>query len=438
MKIELISPAVEENAPVYNLALPILAALTPPDIEISFTDDLLTPIHVENGLKEVDLVGITVMTKTALRAYHIADAYRRKGIPVVLGGIHPTALPEEAKEHADAVVMGEAEEIWPQLIEDFKAGGLKTFYRQDGFIDPSKIPRPRLEILPRRGYFPIDVVQVTRGCPFHCEFCSVGKFFGNTYRFRPISDIVEEVRHLRHRWMMFNDDNIIGNPSYSKELLRALIPLKKKWFGQASLSGLKEVENIELLAKSGCITLFIGFESLSKKNMIQSQKYQNDPAEYREIIDALHRYGIAISGSFVFGFDEDDPSVFEETVSFVIQTKIFSAVFMLLTPYPETALYQRVKSEGRLVRDRWWLLERPEELAPHFIPKKMSGEALRENWKKAWKEFYSFPSILKRFHWNYPPTLVNRLIYFPFQLMQHRFTQKKIIEGKRRFRIRSF
>jgi radical SAM superfamily enzyme YgiQ (UPF0313 family) len=221
-------------------------------------------------------------------------------------------------------------------------------------------------------------------------------------------------------------------------LLKALIPLKKKWFGQASLSGLKKVENVELLAQSGCNSLFIGFESLSKKNLVTSQKFQNDPSEYRKIIESLHRYGIAICGSFVFGFDEDDPSVFEETVSFSIQTKLFSAVFMILTPYPETAFYHRVKNEGRLVQDQWWLLKSPEDSAPHFTPKKMSGETLREGWKRAWEEFYSFPSIWKRFHWDYSPTLINRFVYFPFQLMQHRFTKKKIIEGGRRYRTRLF
>jgi radical SAM superfamily enzyme YgiQ (UPF0313 family) len=438
MKIELIVPAVEENAPVPNLTFPILAALSPPDAEISFTDDLLTPIDLEKDLKEVDLVGITVLTKTALRAYEIADGYRKKGIPVVLGGIHPTALPEEAKGHADSVVIGEAEEVWPSLIEDLGVGNLRPFYRQEGFTELSKIPRPRREILPRRGYFPLDVVQVTRGCPFRCEFCSVRKFFGDTYRFRPISEVVEEVKSLRHHLIMFNDDNIIGNPFYSKELLRALIPLKKKWIGQASLSGLRNAENVSLLAKSGCIGLLIGFESLSRSNLIRSQKYQNDPAEYREIIDRLHRSGITIWGSFIFGFDEDDSSIFEETVAFAIQTKLFSVVFALLTPYPETAFYQRVKEEGRLVQDQWWLLERPEESAPFFIPKKMSSEVLREGWKRAWKEFYSFPSIRKRFHWEYSPTLINRCVYFPFQWMQRRFTKKKILEGRRRYRTRSF
>ena len=195
---------------------------------------------------------------------------------------------------------------------------------------------------------------------------------------------------------------------------------------------------VERLRKSGCIGLQIGFESLSKPNLIRSQKYQNEPAHYREIIRLLHRYGITIWGSFIFGFDEDEPAVFEETVAFAIEAKLFSVVFAILTPYPETPFYHRIKREGRLVQDRWWLLERPEESAPHFIPKKMNGEVLREGWKRAWKEFYSFSSIMKRFQWNYRPTLVNRLVYFPFQFMQHRFAQKKIIEGRRRFRIASF
>jgi radical SAM superfamily enzyme YgiQ (UPF0313 family) len=437
VKIELIVPAVEENARVPNLALPILASLSPTDAQISFTDDLLTPIALEKDLKEVDLVGITVLSKTALRAYDIADAYRRKGIPVVLGGIHPTAVPEEAKEHADSVVLGEADEVWPHLVEDAKTGKLKPFYRQEGYTDLSRMLRPRRDILPRKGYLPLDVVQVSRGCPFRCEFCTVQKFFGEAHRFRPISKVVEEVRRLPHRWMMFNDDNIIGNPSYSKELLNALIPLRKKWFGQASLSGLRKIENIELLAKSGCTSLFIGFESLSKKNLVAAQKFQNDPSEYREIIEYLHRFGIAISGAFIFGFDEDDPSVFEETVSFAVQTKLFSAVFMILTPYPETAFYYRIKNEGRLVQDQWWLLEKPEDSAPYFLPMKMSAETLREGWKKAWKEFYSFPSIWRRFHWEFSPTLINRIGYFPFQLMQHWFTKEKILGGKRRFRTRS-
>jgi len=214
--------------------------------------------------------------------------------------------------------------------------------------------------------------------------------------------------------------------------------LRKKWIGQASLHGLKDPKNIELLSNSGCMGLLIGFESLSKSNVNLSGKYQNEPEQYREIIDALHRHGIAIWGSFIFGFDEDDPVIFEETVRFCMETKLFSVVFALLTPYPATALYHRLKHEGRLYQDRWWLLENPNEVAPYFFPKKMNVEILREGWKRAWKDFYSISSIAKRFQWNYPPTLINRLVYLPFQLMQRRFAQKKVIEGWRRYRTRSF
>jgi radical SAM superfamily enzyme YgiQ (UPF0313 family) len=436
MKIELISPAVDENAPLPNLALPILASLTPPDVEISYTDDLLTPIDPGRDLKEVDLVGITVMSKTALRAYRISEAYQKKGIPVVLGGIHPTALPEEAGQHADSVVIGEAEEIWPHLVDDARVGRLKPLYRAEGLIDPAKIPRPRREILPGKGYFPVDVVQVSRGCPFHCEFCSVRKFFGETYRFRPVAQVIDEIKTLRRRLILFNDDNIFGHPSYSRELLKALIPLRKRWVGQISLSALKEVNHVELMVRSGCKGLLIGFESLSRDTLTRSRKFQNDPREYGEIIDRLHRSGIAIWGAFIFGFDEDDPSVFETTAAFAIRSKLFSAAFAILTPYPETPFYHRIKAEGRLVEDPWWLMERPDQSAPHFLPAKMSRETLREGWRKAWHDFYAYPSILKRFHWNYAPTLTNRLIYFPFQWMQHRFTQKKILEGRRRFRAK--
>ena len=211
VKIELIVPAVEENARVPNLALPILAGLCPTDVQISFTDDLLTPIRLDKNLKEVDLVGITVLSKTALRAYEIAEAYRKKGIPVVLGGIHPTAVPEEAKEHADSVVLGEAEEVWPHLVEDARVENLKPFYRQEGYTELSKMPLPRRDILPQKGYLPLDVVQVSRGCPFRCEFCTVQKFFGEAHRLRPVSEVVEEVRRLTHHWIQGLQNREPGN-----------------------------------------------------------------------------------------------------------------------------------------------------------------------------------------------------------------------------------
>ncbi|MCK5554019.1 MAG: radical SAM protein, partial [Deltaproteobacteria bacterium] len=370
------------------------------------------------------------------RAYQIADAYRKKGIRVVLGGIHPTAVPDEAAEHADAVVIGEAEQSWPQLLKDFQRGNLKAFYRQNRLTDLSTLPVPRRDIHGSKGYFPLGVVQATRGCPYRCEFCSVRTFFGDTFRLRPLNDVISEVKGMRHKLLMFNDDNIIGHPGYSRELLQAITPLKKKWMGQASLAGLRDEKTIRLMAQSGCIGLLIGFESIIEKNITSIGKLQNRPSHYMEVINSLHRNGIAIWASFIFGFDYDDPTVFERTVEFAIKAKIFSAVFAMLTPYPGTELYNRMKAEGRLTDEKWWLREGQQDRAPHFEPMGMSRRQLREGWKWAWKEFYSLGSIIRRFQSEFPPTLVNRLIYFPFGLMQNRFTRKKILQGKRRYRTK--
>ena len=436
MKLELISPASEENARVPNLSLPLIASLTPPEVRISFTDDLITPIDPGKDLRDVDLVGITVLSTTAMRTYQIADAYRKKGIKVVLGGIHPTAVPDEAIEHADAVVIGEAEQSWPQLVKDFQRGDLKAFYRQNRLTDLSALPEPRRDIHGPKGYFPLDVIQATRGCPYRCEFCSVRMFFGDTFRLRPLKDVISEVQGTRHKLIMFNDDNIIGHPRYSRELLQALIPLKKKWIGQASMAGLRDEKTIRLMARSGCIGLLIGFESIIEKNIASIGKFQNRPSRYMEVINSLHRNGIAIWASFIFGFDNDDPTVFERTVEFAIKAKIISAVFAMLTPYPGTEFYNRMKAEERLTDERWWLKEDQQERAPHFEPMRMSRRQLREGWKWAWREFYALGSIIRRFQVEFPPTLVNRLIYFPFGLMQNRFMRKKILQGKRRYRLR--
>jgi radical SAM superfamily enzyme YgiQ (UPF0313 family) len=431
LRVDLISPAVEDNAPIPNLSLATVAALTPPDIEVSFSDDLINPIDLDGDLKEVDLVGITSPTKTALRAYRIARAYRERGVPVVMGGIHPTAMPQEALEHCDAVVVGEAEESWPRLIEDFRKGRLERIYQQEGFTPPAQIPPARHDIYNPKDYFPLGPMQATRGCPYLCDFCSVRRFFGGTYRYRPLEDVIAEVRSFRHKVIMFADDNIVGHPRYSQQLLEALIPLRKWWIGQASLAGLEDEAQIKLMAKSGCVGLLIGFESISEENIQLSKKYQNRPADYLRIIRNLHRHGIAIWASFLLGLDHDDQGSFERTVHFAIEAKFLSVNFPILMPYPGTDIYERLKGEGRLTDERWWLLEDQEAHAPHFYPLGMTREELREGWKWTWREYYSYASILRRFQWEYPPTLVNKAIYFPFNLFQHRFVRKKVLGGER-------
>jgi radical SAM superfamily enzyme YgiQ (UPF0313 family) len=431
IRLKLISPAVEENAPIPNLSLATVAALTPPDVEVSIRDDLINPIDLNNDLKAIDLVGIGFSTKTALRAYQIAQAYRERGVPVVMGGIHPTALPDEALEHCNAVVVGEAEKSWPRLIEDFRKGNLERIYRQEKFTPPAQIPPARHDIYNPKDYFPLNSLQATRGCPYLCEFCSVRRFFGGTYRYRPIKNVIAEARSLRHKVIMFADDNIVGHPRYSQHLLEALIPLRKWWIGQASLAGLEDEEKIKLMAKSGCKGVLIGFESLSEENIRSSKKYQNRPTDYLKIIRNLHRHGIAIWASFMFGLDHDDKGIFERTVRFAIEAKFFSVNFPILTPYPGTALYERLKNEGRLTDERWWLLEDQEAHAPHFRPLGMNREELREGWEWTWREYYSYASILRRFQWEFRPTLVNKAIYFPFNFFQRRFVHKKILGGER-------
>jgi len=425
MRIELISAAAEESARLTPLALATLAALTPPDIDVGFSDDQIRPIGLQSDFQKADLVAISVMSKTAYRSYEIADACRKKGIKVVLGGIHPTLLPEEASAHADAVVIGEAEILWPRVLEDFEANRLHRFYRQDGVVDMNYSPVPRREIFNphSRSYIPLDVVQTTRGCPYHCDFCTVNSVFGNHFRMREIDQVVAEVQGLTRWGILFADDNVIGNVYYFQKLFTALGHLKLKWIGEASLAGLDNEQNLKILQKSGCKALFVGFESLNPQ-LRSIGKPQNNPERYGEVIRKLHDHGIIAYAAFMFGFDFDDPSVFERTVEFAIANKIILAQFAMLTPYPGTRLYARLQAEGRLLRDKWWLLPNQEILAPHFRPRLMEPEQLREGWKWAWREFYSFSSIWERIElW---PVLHPYFAYLPLNLRQRHFARHKI------------
>jgi len=425
MRIEFISAAAEDSARLTPLALATLAALTPPDIDVGFSDDQIHPIDLNDGFQGADLVAISVMSKTAYRAYQIADACRKKGIKVVLGGIHPTVLPEEASAHADVVVVGEAEILWPRVIADFQANRLQRFYRQDGVVDMNHSPVPQRGIFKShsRSYVPLDVVQTTRGCPFDCDFCTVNPVFGSRFRMREIEKVVAEVQGLTRWGILFADDNVIGNVPYFQKLFTALEPLKLRWIGEASLAGLDNEENLKILQKSGCKALFIGFESLSPQ-LKTIGKPQNNPARYGEVIRKLHDHGIIAYAAFIFGFDFDDPSVFERTVEFAIANKVILAQFAILTPYPGTRLYTRLQAEGRLLQDKWWLVPNQEILAPHFRPQLMEPEQLREGWKWAWREFYSFSSIWKRK--DFWPALHPYLAYLPFNLRQRHFARHKI------------
>lgn len=375
------------------LNLAMLASLTPPDIEVSIVDEGVEKINFD---EQVDLVGISCTTTVVPRAYEIAAEYRKRGTKVILGGTHPTLIPQEAIKHCDSVCIGEAEGSWGEIIADFKKDKLKEFYRNDGYCSLKSLLTPRRDLFDTTRYLPIDGVQTSRGCPFACDFCAVTAMFGHEYRLRPVEDVLAEIETLKHNHIFFYDDNIVGNPKYTKELFRALIPYKKRWIGQASTTVIRDPELLKLLEKSGCKGLFVGFESLSEKNLKSSLKKHNNPGQFKEVSKKLHDHGIAISGAFVFGLDDDDSSVFEKTLEFAMDAELDIAQFNWLTPYPGTPMYNRLRSENRLINNEWWLTGSGEGDVI-FHPKKMSADELREGSRWVRKNFFSTSSILKRF-----------------------------------------
>jgi radical SAM superfamily enzyme YgiQ (UPF0313 family) len=396
MKLELIVPATQENirkrkkAIIPPLGLAMVAALTPPEVEVSLTDENVTVIDFQ---KETDLVGITALTITAQRAYEIADTFRARGVKVVLGGIHPSVLPEEARQHADAIVIGEAESVWPKVIEDFKANKLQGVYQQLERPSLVGLPIPRRDLFANGAYYVTNTLSTTRGCPYSCSFCSVTSFFGHTYRCRPVEEVLKEIETLDQRKVIgFVDDNIVGNPKFAKELFRALLPYKIKWVSQASVTIARDDELLKLAVASGCIALLIGFETLSPANLAAVGKKVNIVDEYETVIKKIHSHGIAIHGFFILGLDEDDESVFERTLHFAQKMRLESAQFAWPVPYPGTALCESLDKTGRVVTKDWSRYE--SNLV--FEPKLMSREMLQQRRDWVWRKFYSLPSIWRR------------------------------------------
>jgi radical SAM superfamily enzyme YgiQ (UPF0313 family) len=404
LKIRLIDPAYDhpffshsqkviKNIWFARLTLTTLAALTPPDIEVKITDENVEPIDFE---EDVDLVGVTGMVMHAPRAYHIAQRFRQRGIPVVMGGPHASSRPDEAKEHVDAVVVGEAENVWKGLIEDQKHGCLKPFYKADAYCSMEGFPRPRLDLLRKDAYMTVNCVQTSRGCPHQCDFCHVTHFFGKTYRCRPVEEVIDEVRRLEGEFVVFIDDNIAGNRRYAKELFIRLKPLKKKWASQASMTLTRDPELLRLAAESGCVSLFIGVESLSPENLKDVNKSFNQVPQYEEAIRVLHDHDIMILAGFIFGLDHDDEGVFERTLRFCERNRIELPSFFILTPLPGTPLFQRIESQGRLLHKDWAQYNGATVV---FEPKLMTEETLQRGFNWVCKEVYSWRSILKRvFH----------------------------------------
>ena len=400
MKLLLILPKNERSywgqvsksgkAGFVRLNLPTLAALTPKDWEVEILDARVTPVDYN---ARVDLVGITGFTAEMPSAYEIADNFRKNGVKVVMGGVHVSAMSDEALQHADTVVIGEAELIWDNLLEDFKKGKLKQRYKADNLCDMKNMVIPRRDLLNRKMYSGFNTLQATRGCPFNCDYCAVTAFFGHEFRVRPIDEVIAEIKGFDTKEFFFMDDNIVGRPKYAKELFQRLIPLKITWGSQASITMAKDPELLNLYARSGGKYAFIGLESLSQKNLESMHKGWNSAKDYKEAIKKIQDAGINVVGSFVFGLDEDDKTVFKTTFDFIMETRMDAAQFHILTPLPGTVTYNVLEKEGRII-DRDWAKYHTGEVV--FQPKGMTIEELQNGYYWIFRNTYTIKNILKR------------------------------------------
>lgn len=372
-----------------SFSLQMVAAATPPHWDVYMADEVHDRIPFDG---EFTLVGITAMTHQAVRAYEIADAFRAKGIPVVLGGIHPTVLPEEAKGHADAVVIGEAEPVWESLLDDLLTGQLKDFYRAPiPTGDRLTVPRARREILAGRRYLTTKTLQAGRGCPYDCPFCTVTNYFGKTFRYRDPEEVLAELRSFDRGLMVFLDDNLLGDPERAKPILVGMKGLGLRWGGQANLRFAEDPELVKIVAESGCAGIFVGIESVSGNHA--NHPKTGSRYSQADLIKRIRDAGILVETSIIFGFDDHDESIFEKTVRYLEECKPSLPTFHLLTPYPGTALFGRFDSEGRLLHKDWKRYNHSEVV---YRPRLMSPERLYRGWLQARKEAYTWSAVFSR------------------------------------------
>ncbi|MCH2370825.1 MAG: B12-binding domain-containing radical SAM protein [Pirellulales bacterium] len=396
MKITFIRPNLFDQRStdaMTPLCFAILKGLTSEKHEVVFHDERLAPLPVND---HPDLVAMTVETYPARRSYQIAADYRRRGVKVVMGGYHPTFLPEEALQFADAIVIGDAEAVWHQVLEDAENNALSPIYQGEEFpcLDGIKFDR---SIFQGKKYAPVTLVQYGRGCKYSCDFCSIRAFYGSNLRQRPIGQVIDEIKRHAGKFLFLVDDNIFVNGDQARELFEALIPLKKKWFCQVSIDIAKDPELVELMRKSGCISALFGFESLNTDNLKQMAKSWNvHYGSYGDSIRVIQDAGIMIYGTFVFGYDQDTRDSFEEAVDFAIDHKFYLANFNPLTPMPGARLYDRMVAEGRMLYDRWWLDENYRYGHATFTPLGMTADELTAGCFRARRKFNTLSSILKR------------------------------------------
>jgi radical SAM superfamily enzyme YgiQ (UPF0313 family) len=402
------------------LTLTTLASLVPPELnaDVRLIDEGID--EVEPSRVEADLVGMTVITGTASRAYELSKQFRGRGVPVVLGGPHVTLVPEDAAPHADSVVVGYAEDTWPQLLRDFAAGAMRPRYDQSPDLDLSGRPFPRREMLPGNRFLTQHVFEATRGCVHNCDFCVVPTAWGRKPLQKPVQDVVADIRQFGSRKLIFVDLNIIADRDYAMALFAALVPLKVEWYGLSTVLLADDAPLLELAARSGCRGLLMGLESISPQNLRGSRKGFNSPEEYGRVVERLHAHGIALQGCFVFGLDHDTPDVFLKTARFAVEAKIDLPRFAIATPFPRTGLYNRLEQEGRILTKNWELYDGQHVV---FRPLKMTVDELQFGTESAWKHAYRYASILKRLSASPAPLSVKVFSNLGYRFYAHRLNR---------------
>lgn len=397
MKLTLLRPNIGDwrsSDALPPLGLAALAARTPADVPIRFLDDA-NELLPEND--RPDLLAMSVETFTARRAYQIADAYRARGVPVVMGGYHATLLPDEVARHADSIVIGDAEGAWETLLDDFRAGRLQPRYHGDHTRPLDDVVFDR-KLFAGRKYVPVAPVQFSRGCRFACDFCSIRGFYRDSLRMRPVAHVLREIETLdRRQLIFFVDDNLFSTRAQLDALLAGLTPLKRRWSCQISIDVARDDALLDRLAAAGCIFALIGFESLSEANLKQMGKAWNRVAgDYRDVVRRFHARGMAVYGTFVFGYDGDTLDGIRRSLDFALEARLEIANFNPLTPTPGSPLYARLEQEGRLLSPQWWLDPAFRYGDPIFVPRNMDPQAFAAACYQAKRDFYALGSITRR------------------------------------------
>ena len=394
------------------LGLLTLASLTPPEHRVTLNDENVERSPVSG---HPDLVGITVKADTFRRACEIAAAWRSCGVPVVFGGIHPTACPDDCAPYADALVIGEAEPVWHQLLADAQAGRLRPRYQATAPADMASVPSPRWDLLQTQRYLFTNTITISRGCPWQCDFCySSSPNLPRGHRVKPLAHILADIRALGTDHVMFIDDNFIGSPDRARELVAALEPLGLTWHAAVSADIGQRLDLLDRMAAAGCKSLFIGLETVNQANLRGCRKSQNRVATYDVLLREVHARGIMVNASIVFGFDEDGPEVFADTVTWLECQRVATMTAHILTPYPGTRLYQRLLAEGRIIeRD----LRHYNTAYAVFRPARMSAAELEAGYRWAYRRFYSWQSIVRRM----PAARAQRIAYLEFNLFYRKF-----------------